>query len=411
MRAARWRPRIGRRRAYGWGVVDSAVSSAANLGLSLLAGRILGPGGLGTLVVGFSVYLVMVSVQRSLVTTPLVSSSSALSDPERLQATRSALTTLIALGLAATIVVAAVALPLSGAIARGLLVVLPWLLPSMVQDFWRAILFRDDRPRAAAFTTSFRLLTMLLLAPLAWAVGNDVAVAAAWGAGFLAASVVGFVQTRLVPARIPAAVAWWRTSAWPFGRWLVAQESVFTVANYAITFALIGLIGAYAVGGLRAAETAFAPLSLLAPAIALPGLPALTRAADRGYLAAWQLALRLTLATVALTVLYFAVMFVIGEALLVLLYGGDFRQFSSLVVPIGMWQIVAASALGFTLLLNSTRRGHALLICGIVNSCAQLVLITVLAWTNGLTGAAWGLAAGTAVGAVVTILFARRYRP
>ena len=333
MGVATLRARVGRRRAYGWGVVDSAASSAANLGLSLLAGRILGPAGLGTLVVGFSVYLAMVSLQRSLVTTPLVSTSSPLSVVERTEATRAALTSLVVLGLAATAAVATIALLLNGAIARGLLVVVPWLLPSMVQDFWRAILFRDERPRAAACTTSFRLVTMIALSPLAWAGDSDAAVAAAWGAGFLAATMVGFALTRVRPAGAAAALRWWRATAWPFGRWLVAQESVFTVANYAITFILIGLIGAYAMGGLRAAETVFAPLSLLAPAIALPGLPALARAGQRSYVAAWDLALRLTVATVGLTLLYFATMFVIGETLLVLLYGSDFDEFSSLLLP------------------------------------------------------------------------------
>jgi O-antigen/teichoic acid export membrane protein len=388
--------------------VDSAVSSAANLGLSLLAGRILGPDGLGTLVVGFSVYLAMVSLQRSLVTTPLVSSSSALSPDARADATRAALTTLVVLGAAATAVVAGIALLASGAVARGLLVVVPWLLPSMVQDFWRATLFRDGRPGAAALTTSFRLVTMIVLAPLAWAAATEAAVAAAWGAGFLVATVAGFLLTRLVPAGGAPALRWWRGSAWPFGRWLVAQESIFTVANYAITFILIGLIGAYGMGGLRAAESAFAPLSLLAPAIALPGLPALARAGERGYDTAWALAVRLTLATVGLTFVYFATMLVIGTTLLVLLYGGDFRDFSSLLVPISAWQIVSASALGFTLLLSSAQRGRALLVSGTVNSCGQLVLITLLAWTHGVTGAAWGLALGSAIGAGVTIWLASR---
>ena len=284
----------------------------------------------------------------------------------------------------------------------------PWLLATIVQDFWRAILFRDGRASAAAGNTSLRLVWMVALTPVALATKNDFVVAAAWGGGFVLAGIVGFVQTRLVPGSVRLAFRWWRADAWPFGRWLIAQESVFNIASYAITFFLIAVLGAYAVGGFRAAETVFAPLSLLAPAIALPGLPAIAHAYGRGYGAARQLALRLTVATIVLTLLYFAAMLIAGNRLLVLLYGEKFDPFSDLIVPIGSWQIFTATALGFTLLLSAAQRGRALLVAGVITSLSQLVLMTGLAWAYGLNGAAWGLAAGTTIGAAATIFFALR---
>lgn len=400
------RMRFGRRRVYGWGIADSALSSAANLALSLLAGRILGPRGLGILVVGFSLYLLMVSLQRSLVSTPLVSVSTTLSPDEKEHATRSALGVLVATGLVVTLVVGCVGVGVSGPIGRGLLVFAPWLVASILQDFWRAVLFRDGRPSAAAANTGLRLVGMLLISPLAWRLKTDFAIAAAWGGGFALAATAGFVQTRLLPARADVGFRWWRRHAWPFGRWLVAQEGIFNVVNYVITFSLVAIIGAYALGGFRAAETVLAPFSLLAPAIALPGLPALARALAHGQDAATRLAFRLTAAAVILTILYFATMLTFGKVLLGTLYGREFRPFSNLVVPIGIWQIVTASAIGFTLLLSASRRGRALLLAGVVNSLGQLALIPLLAWRFGLQGAAWGLAAGTAVGAATTILLA-----
>jgi hypothetical protein len=45
------------RNEIAWGVVDQGLSSATNLGISILAGRLLGPAGLGVIFLGFSTYL------------------------------------------------------------------------------------------------------------------------------------------------------------------------------------------------------------------------------------------------------------------------------------------------------------------------------------------------------------------
>jgi hypothetical protein len=55
-----------------WGLFDQGFSSATNLGLAVLAGRLTGPGGLGVVYLGFTAYLAAISLQRALVTDPLV---------------------------------------------------------------------------------------------------------------------------------------------------------------------------------------------------------------------------------------------------------------------------------------------------------------------------------------------------
>src|SRR6185503_8441766 len=73
----------------------------------------------------------------------LGSASTTLDGDERRHATRSAFAVLIASGVVVTAGVLVVGLAIGGAIGRGLLVFAPWLLASILQDFWRAILFRD----------------------------------------------------------------------------------------------------------------------------------------------------------------------------------------------------------------------------------------------------------------------------
>ena len=62
-----------------WGVADQGLSSATNFGLSFLAGRLLGPSGLGVIFLGFSAYLIAFSFVRALVIEPFVVSTAARS--------------------------------------------------------------------------------------------------------------------------------------------------------------------------------------------------------------------------------------------------------------------------------------------------------------------------------------------
>jgi O-antigen/teichoic acid export membrane protein len=76
-----------------------------------------------------------------------------------------------------------------------------------------------------------------------------------------------------------------------------------------------------------------------------------------------------------------------------------------------VWQLIAALSLGFNLFLTAQRRGRDLLLIGVTGSVASTVFISLLAWTNGVTGAAWGysLYAGAAT-ALTTALALRAYR-
>jgi hypothetical protein len=80
------------RRDFAWGFASQGASSVTNLGLSLLAGRLLGPSDLGAIFVGFSFYLLAMGFQRSLITDPHLAATASLDEDARRGATRSALT-------------------------------------------------------------------------------------------------------------------------------------------------------------------------------------------------------------------------------------------------------------------------------------------------------------------------------
>lgn len=246
--------------ASQWGLFDQGFSSATNLGLAVLAGRLAGPGGLGVVYLGFSAYLASVALQRALVTDPLVVSSTRLPRDERIDASRKALTVVIGLGAVSTALIALVGLLLPGPDGRGLLVFVPWIMGASLQDLWRGVLFRDGRGVAATLNDGLWALVMVATIPLAVTVRDPWIIVLTWGAGASAGGLLGFSQTGLLPAGLRGSVRWWRGQAWPLGRWLGVETSLFVVPALVVVFALASIVGAASLGGLRAVQAVFAPI-------------------------------------------------------------------------------------------------------------------------------------------------------
>jgi O-antigen/teichoic acid export membrane protein len=389
-----------------WAFADQGFSSATNFGLSLLAGRLLGPAGLGGIFLGFSAYLIALGYQRGMVTDPLVSSSTSLSHDERKRSTRSALAVVMVASVGFAVLAALVGLFVGGSLGRGFLFIAPWLPACLIQDFWRVVLFRDGRASAATANDGAWLVVMTICVPIAWTVGSEWAVIACWGIGALSGAVLGFAQTREYPERIGKAWGWYRTDAWPFGRWQAVAGTLYNLGSRLIVFVLVAILGIQGLGGLRAAESLFAPLTLVIPAIGLPGLPALSRALSISDRHARQLAIRIGLVSLLMTGVLVAFLTWDGGALLPLLFGQAFAKYQALVWPMVASQIATASAAGFALLLKAQMRGRAILVQGVISLSLSLVLVPVFAYSAGVMGAAWGMALTAAATAIVTTVFA-----
>ena len=393
---------------FAWGFVSQGLSSATNLGLSLLGARVLGPGGLGSVAIGFASYLTILGFQRALVTEPLVAMSAGSSAEVRAQSARRTLTVALMGSAAAAVVLALAGIAVGGDIGRALVVVAPWIPCLVIQDFWRAVLFRDGRARAAAANDACWLFAMAVAAPLAWSLDSLWAVIACWGFGALAGTLLGFVQTRTVPDSLRSALRWWRDELWALGRWLGATSLLYSIMSYATIFALAGLVGTGGLGGLRAVTTIFAPLTLIGAAIALPGLPALTRALAVSERHGVKRAFHIGVVCTGVTAAYFGVLSLGGGSIVSMIFGHSFQHYGHLVWPIGIGQVVTALAVGFGLLLKAERRGSAVLVSTIVPVAVALALCSALAAAYGVTGAAWGMFAGAVVGTAMTTALALR---
>jgi O-antigen/teichoic acid export membrane protein len=386
-----------------WGVFDQGLSSATNFGMSILAGRLLGPAGLGVVFLGFSAFLLVFSFVRALVIQPLVVATARLERAEQEAAARSSFTLVLAIGCLATLLMVAVGITVEGDVGRALVIYSPWVGVAMLQDLWRSILFRDGRGRDAAGNDAVWAVGMIAMVPFASAFSRDWAIAATWGVGAGAAACFGIWQVRLRPARLATAVRWWTRDARRLGSWLVVENIILTAGSQAVVFVLASKLGAGDLGGIRAAEVAFAPMTFVGEAFALPGLPAMARSIAVSTAQARRTAWRLGWGALALVGAYLAVVTPFRQQVLSLLFGSKFVRYIGLVVPFGGAQLLRALATGFSLLIRADRRVRALVLVRVVATGTALVLCPILASLWGVTGAAWGLALGSAIGSVASM--------
>lgn len=400
--------REGERRKFAWSFVDQGFSSATNFGLSVLAGQLLGPTGLGTVALAFSVYSIALALQRSLLTSILLAFTAVLDSRDRERTARIGLTLSLVSGVIATIGVLLLALVVPGLGRTVLLLIAPWLIVLLLQDYWRSLLFREGRGAAAAANDGIWFTCMAAAVPLALIFKTEWTVVSVWGIGALAGSAVGFLQARVSPFPVLAAFSWWHKEGWPFARWNASAAIIVNLGGAVGRFVVAGILGARAVGGLRSVESLFAPLSLIGPALNFPGLPAVARAYKEGFRQARKMAVAVTGMAVAAALLYFGFLFLGGWRLLPLLFGQSFDAYRNLMLPVALSQLFSATGIGLGLLITVQRRGAFLVISRAVAVSIGLVITAVGAIQYGLIGATWASTIGSLILALTVAVAAIR---
>jgi O-antigen/teichoic acid export membrane protein len=396
-------PRV--RGRYAWGLIDQTLSSTTNFGLVLLAGRWLGPARLGIIAVGFAAFILCLVLYRALITSPLVVVSGRLVSHSLTTATQMGVAVGVLAAAFASISLVLIGFLVPGDIGRGLLLFGPWVGPALVQDLWRLILFRDSRGRSAVLNDALWAVGMALTLPVAWRLRTEWAVVACWGVGATLGAVFGVFQTGSRMRSLRIAYRWWRGNLWPLGRWFAMDRAALNIGTQGSIFLLASFLGSRDIGGLRAVQSIFAPLSLLGPAIVLPGLPVIVRILPTSSRQAWVLGLRLGAIVTGLALAYMAVVGAARARLLDLAFGGSFRSFGSLVLPVAVAQVFVAAGVGTGLLLEAARSVRALLVSRASGTVLSLPAVWLLGHEAGIVGGAWGLAIGAALTTLLYFVF------
>lgn len=399
------RLRRSRTLEFAWGFVDQGLASAVTFLLTVAAARSLGPAGVGTIAVGYSAFLVVLGLERALIIDPFLTSVHQATDATR-RALAGALSSTIVFGLTATAIFLVLSATFHGTVAAGMNAFAPWLTPALVQALLRAAAFRAEAGRIAALS-SVVWITSLVVLMAAGARGSATMLATAWGVAAILSITPLLLKTAGVRLAAPQqAYRWFTQDALSLGRWLASASIVSAATSYALMAAVTVILGAAAVGGYRAIESAFSFLSLIGMALANPGIRAMQHEVARGRKAAARLTIRLSALAGGLAVAYTGVL-AAAQSLVWLLYGQEFRSYSDLILPIALGQAVLGATGGVLILLKSQRRGRDITVIAVATPLAALSAAIPLALVGGLNPMAWGIAASTIVPFILAIVFGK----
>jgi len=369
---------------------DQVVSSTSNFVVGLAIARLAGPSQFGAYMLVFTLWLVVLGCHRALVTEPIIVSTAGRHDPETVAHGVSAEVLLVSSVSALALVGGLAALALGAQVATPVLAMAPWFVFLLVQDYWRAMAFRERRPGVALMDDAAYAAVQVVAVGVFWLVGwrSEASLITGWGVGAAAGAFLGCVW---FPAslRPDAGVALVRR-LWHFGRWLLLDYLTSFANDYAYLILVAGLLSGVAYGGFRAALNLMGPLSVLVLAVANIGLPAATahnNPDDPEELR--HFARRLSaMASVGVTA-YGLVVAVFGSLMLRVLYGPQFASYGLLATLAALQYVVTAVILGHQVALKAAGRLRRLWRIRALMAIASLISTYVLVEALGTVGAGW----------------------
>ena len=292
---------------------------------------------------------------------------------------------------------------LAGGTAGATFIAMGIALPALLaQDAWRFVFFAGGRDRDAVLTDfvwAVALVAFLILVTRI-APGTPGAVLA-WGASAVVGALVGAWRAAVLP-RPGSTRSWMREHSDLVGRYS-AEVLIGLGANQA-TIYVVGLTAGLAqAGSLRAAQILLGPMHVVLQAahlIAVPeGVRIRLRRPDRFRLAIGGLSVGLA-SVIGAWVLVLALLPVtMGQALL----GDSWAEAQVVLVPLGLALVAQGVSGGALVGLRVLADAKSSLRARIIDSAFGFVLGVGGALIGGALGAAWGVAAGEWVSAVVFI--------
>ncbi|RSS84232.1 hypothetical protein [Streptomyces sp. WAC06614] len=384
-------------------VLDQAATSATNILVLVLAARLSTVSGFGAFSMVYVTFTVLLGLNMAYVGQTLV-----LESGERLGAEcRSALAFTAAASAAVGAALAGTGAVLSGATGWAF-AALGLVLPvALLQDGLRYCFSALRTPQRALAADALRLVCVVAALAVQPTGTSPARLVLAWGLSALPALALGLWLLR--PYVRDA-----RASLTPYlrrghlGRRFVVE---FAVGNGSSQLAVLGL-GVFAtplaVGALRGATTLFGPLNVLFNSANSFGPPFLSRLGDKRATVRATAALGAALAAVA--ALWATVLHLLPARYGRMLLGDTWDAAASLLPATGAQY--AVMALGTCALLTlRVLAPRSTLSLQITYSLLSVALLLAGYATAGAAGAAWGLAAGSALKATAAWLRVHRTRP
>ncbi|HEV2122109.1 MAG TPA: hypothetical protein VGW38_04945 [Chloroflexota bacterium] len=372
--------------------LDQSVSSVSNFVTGIAIARLSGAAAFGQYMLVLMLWFVVVGLHRAIITEPVIVASPHAEDGCALQ--KQGVGAELGLGVSVSACVAAAGLALSSAgvdEGRLMLAFSPWFVPLLLQDYWRAMAFKERRPgRALINDTVFACVQFAGIGAL-WALDLRSAgfVVGAWGVGATAGAVQGWLSFGRPTACLTEGPRLVRR-LWPVSRWMAAEFVTGFASNQAYLGFAAFLLSAVDYGGYRAALNLLGPIVVILHASGNVGLPEASRRADPDDPSALRhLARRLSLSTALCVAVYGGIVVLFGRSFLRFLYGPEFTGFGLFATLAAVQALLAAFVFGETIALKATGRMRRLWRVRLIVTAASLVSMYVLVGLMGAIGAGW----------------------
>ncbi|MGH3828882.1 MAG: polysaccharide biosynthesis C-terminal domain-containing protein [Pseudonocardiaceae bacterium] len=295
--------------------------------------------------------------------------------------------------------------------AVALLALAPWIPSLLVQDYYRSMSFRLQRPDRALISDVLFTLTQgaVTAALLALHMTTVSAFLASWGLGATVGAWNGIALSGLrKPLRRGAAHL---RGLWRQSRWFLAEFGTGFIAIQGYLLLVPALVGTAEFGQYRAGVSLIGPVVVIFVAGGNIGLPGCVQGLrDEGISGLDKYTLRLTAAVVLLTVLYCGAVSVFAAPILRLVYGEPFTDATVVTQLIALNYVIMGVGFGCNQALKATNQMKRLWVmqvaCAIVSITTTLVLVS----SFGLIGAGWASVVAGCVHAVGVILGYQRMR-
>ncbi|MGO8864036.1 MAG: hypothetical protein ACLQRH_25185 [Acidimicrobiales bacterium] len=390
---ARWGLRGGAASRATTTMVDQCVASASNFSVGIVVARISGPAGLGAFALAYTMWILLTTLHRSLITDPMAIMGD-MRHEERDEFIRRGFAADVTLGVMAACVIAAVGTVFLSlgqhTFGVGLLSVAPWIVVLDLQDYWRWIGFMLGKPRKSLVNDLLFNAVQALAFGVVFVLGlhSVFAVVSAWGFGAAVAAVYGLRQFSVRPSISGGGAFLW--SRWPTSRWLAGERAASWGASQLSLILAGAMLGPAAFGGLKAAQgLVIGPTNLVINAGGSFGLPEATRQlAERGWTGMVRISRLVTGAGFAAAAACAAVVLLAAPTLLRVLYGPEFVTYAPSARIFAVSVVVLSVGVGPLLTLTATRRVVPLFIVQLARLAVSVALTWVLAAAYGVTGVA-----------------------
>ncbi len=389
-------------RSAMWGWADQAVSSLTNFVVGILIARSLSPNSFGAFGLGFAFYALALNMTRAFASQPLTIRYSSATPGARHGAAREAAGASLVLGAGTSILCLVIASVTTGALREvfaALAIVLPGL---MLQDTWRFTFFTQARPGAALVNDvvwAITLVPLLALAP-AMLFGSVFWMTLLWGGTATLAAAVGILQAGVIPA--PMAARRWLRAHRDLGSRFLTESAIAVAAAQAVLFGLGALAGLAAVAAVRSAQLLLGPLNIVVQGGALFSVAEVARAAALSTEHVARFAVRLSAVLSVIGIAWTLFVLSIPESTGVAVLGENWDGAQQVILPVGVAFVALCGATGASVALRGLAEAGRILRAGTIASTCTVVFGLVGAFAAGASGAAWGMAAATTIGAVAT---------